>query len=252
MTTTDERASLLEQGNIVESGQTRMGQEMHTDVTGIVQDIILGAADGLTVPFALAAGLSSAFSESRYIIVAVLSELAAGAISMGLGGYLSGKTEVDHYKTEKRREEHEVIHQEDDEIEETLEIFREYGLSDEQIAPICEHFKNNHEAWVEFMMKFELQLDKPDDMQPVYSALVIGGSYLLAGMIPLLPYLIIGDAVTALKYSILFTLVALFVFGILKSKVLRQPNSLKAGVETMVTGAVAAAAAFFIARLIPT
>jgi len=136
--------------------------------------------------------------------------------SMGLGGYLSGKTEVDHYKTEKKREEYEVKHQEDDEVEETLEIFREYGLSDDQIAPICEHFKQNHDAWVDFMMKFELQLDKPDEMQPIYSALVIGGSYLLAGMIPLIPYLIIGDARTALKYSIIFTLCALFIFGILK------------------------------------
>ncbi|KAJ8906330.1 hypothetical protein NDN08_002823 [Rhodosorus marinus] len=252
MGSTDERASLLEQGNNMESAVAPVRGEMHASVAGVVQDIILGAADGLTVPFALAAGLTSAFSDSKYIIVAVLSELAAGAISMGLGGYLSGKTELDHYKIEKKREEYEVKHQEDDEVEETLEIFREYGLSDEQIAPICEHFKKNHVAWVDFMMKFELQLDKPDEMQPIYSALVIGGAYLLAGMIPLLPYLIIGDARLALKYSIVFTLIALFVFGILKSKVLRQPNALKAAIETMITGGVAAAAAFFIARLIPT
>mmetsp|Transcript_6102 Transcript_6102/g.18439 ORF Transcript_6102/g.18439 Transcript_6102/m.18439 type:complete len:252 (+) Transcript_6102:47-802(+) len=244
----DEEAPLIDEADQM----AKRNGENHSYLSGMISDMILGAADGLTVPFALAAGLSGAFADSRFVVIAVLSELAAGAISMGLGGFLSAKSDVAHYHAERKREFHEVKHMPKDEIEETYQIFREFGLTDDQIAPICERFKTRPKEWVDFMMKFELGLDKPDESQPFMTALTIGGSYLVAGFIPLLPYLFIKNAIVALKFSIFFTILALFTFGFTRSHILNQGKDFQTAFETTITGALAAGAAFLIAKLVPT
>jgi VIT1/CCC1 family predicted Fe2+/Mn2+ transporter len=222
--------------------------EQHLKSSAALTDIVIGMSDGLTVPFALAAGLSGAIDKSSIIVIAGIAEICAGSIAMGLGGYLSGKTEQDHYTNEVKREYYEVDNLRHKEIEETKEFFAELGLSEEIQNKATEEISKDKDKWVEFMMKYELGLDKPDPKRATKSALNIGLSYVAGGIIPLSPYFFISDAQEALKYSVIATLICLFIFGYFKSKI-TGVKPLWGALRVTAIGAAAAAAAFGVAKL---
>ncbi|HEY4335771.1 MAG TPA: VIT1/CCC1 transporter family protein [Puia sp.] len=225
--------------------------EQHMRSSEILTDIVIGMSDGLTVPFALAAGLSGAVSQAHLnlIWIAGLAEIAAGSIAMGLGGYLAGKTEVDHYNSELKREYDEVEKVPEREKEEVREFFSGLGLSPEVQAQAVEEMTQDKEKWVDFMMKYELGLDKPDPRRARKSAFNIGISYIVGGFIPLSPYFFVADGITGLRISAVITLCCLFIFGYFKSK-MTGVNPLAGAVRVMVIGALAAGCAFGVARLI--
>lgn len=223
-------------------------QERHLQSSGLLTDIVIGMSDGLTVPFALAAGLSGAVSSTAIILTAGIAEIAAGSIAMGLGGYLAGNTEADHYNSELKREYEEVEKVPDMEKKEVKEIFAKIGLSAETQQNIVEEMAKDKEKWVGFMMKYELGLDKPDPKRARKSALNIGLSYIVGGLIPLSPYFFTPDPHTGLKWSCVLTVICLFIFGFFKSRITGQ-NPWLGGIRVTVIGALAAAAAFFVARL---
>ncbi|MFO0773318.1 MAG: VIT1/CCC1 transporter family protein [Nitrospiraceae bacterium] len=223
--------------------------ETHFTATATVRDIVIGMADGLTVPFALAAGLSGAVSSSALIVTAGLAELAAGSIAMGLGGYLAAKTDLEHYANERRREEREIQHIPEREAEEVADVFRGYGLTDAQVKPLVAALRANPTQWVDFMMRFELGLDRPDPTRARLSAWTIGLAYVVGGLIPLIPYMLVSDAMTALWISVAVTPIALFIFGFAKSRFTGIPPW-RGGLQTVLVGGLAAAAAFGIARAI--
>lgn len=219
---------------------------MHS--SALLKDIVIGMSDGLTVPFALAAGLSGAVSASSIIVIAGIAEIAAGSIAMGLGGYLAGKTDEDHYNSELKREYDEVERVPEREKQEVREFFETIGLSEELQQKAAEEIACDKKRWVDFMMKYELGLDKPDPKRAAKSALNIGLSYIAGGIIPLFPYIFVHSAPEALKISIVATLICLFIFGYLKSRVTGVPPVWGA-VRVTLIGALAAGAAFFIASL---
>jgi vacuolar iron transporter family protein len=223
-------------------------KEDHLTSSDFLRDVVIGMSDGLTVPFALAAGLSGAVDSSSIIVIAGIAEIAAGSIAMGLGGYLSGKTEQDHYVNEEKREHYEVQNLRDKEIEETKEFFANIGLSKAVQERAAQEISQDKDRWVEFMMKYELGLDKPDPKRATKSALNIGLSYIAGGIIPLSPYFFITNSNEALKYSVVATLICLFIFGYFKSK-MTGVNPLWGAIRVTLIGAVAAAAAFGIAKL---
>jgi VIT1/CCC1 family predicted Fe2+/Mn2+ transporter len=225
-----------------------MHEEQHFESSDLVRDIVIGMADGLTVPFALAAGLSGAVDSTHIIITAGIAEIAAGSIAMGLGGYLSGRTEVEHYRSEEAREYYEVDHFPEKERAEVKEIFANYGLSEKIQDSIVDELEKNKKQYVDFMMRYELGLEQPDANRARNSALTIGASYIAGGLIPLLPYVFCSDVHMGLLFSALVTLLALLVFGYVKSRVTGQPP-IKGALNTMVIGALAAGAAYFIAIL---
>ena len=222
--------------------------EEHLKSSAALTDIVIGMSDGLTVPFALAAGLSGAIDNSNIIVIAGIAEIAAGSIAMGLGGYLSGKTEQDHYKNEVIRENYEIENIRHKEIAETKEFFAGLGLSEEVQNKATEEISKDKNKWVDFMMKYELGLEKPDPKRATKSALNIGISYIVGGIIPLSPYFFIDDAQEALKYSAVATLLCLFMFGYFKSKI-TGVNPLLGALRVTLIGATAAAAAFGVAKL---
>jgi len=222
--------------------------EKHLKSSEMLTDIVIGMSDGLTVPFALAAGLSGAVSSSNIIVIAGIAEICAGSIAMGLGGYLAGKTEQDHYASEQKREYDEVENLRHREIAETKEFFANIGLSPELQDKATEEIAQDKDRWVDFMMKYELGLEKPDPKRATKSALNIGLSYVAGGIIPLSPYFFISDSVEALKISVAVTLLCLFVFGYFKSKV-TGINPWIGAIRVMLIGAMAAAAAFGVAKL---
>ena len=215
----------------------------------MLTDVVIGMSDGLTVPFALAAGLSGAVDSTHIIIIAGIAEIAAGSIAMGLGGYLAGKTEQDHYNSELKREYEEVETKRAIEIKEVKDVFAEWGLSEAIQNQATEEIIKDKNKWVQFMMKHELHLDEPDPKRASKSAMNIGVSYILGGFVPLSPYFFISDSLEALKVSAIVTLICLFIFGYFKSKITGVPP-FKGGIRVMLIGAVAAAAAFVIAKLI--
>src|SRR6478609_8225642 len=193
--------------------------EEHLQSSDTLKDIVIGMSDGLTVPFALAAGLSGAVASSNIIIIAGIAEIAAGSIAMGLGGYLAGKTEQDHYQSEVKREYDEVENLREIEIAETKEFFANIGLSPALQQQATEELAQDKDRWVDFMMKYELGLEKPDPKRATKSALNIGLSYIVGGIIPLTPYFFIKDSFQALELSCIITLICLFIFGYFKSKI---------------------------------
>lgn len=223
-------------------------QEQHLKSSQALTDIVIGMSDGLTVPFALAAGLSGAVSSSAIIVIAGIAEICAGSIAMGLGGYLAGKTEQDHYKSEQRREYDEIENLRHLEITETKAFFANIGLSEELQEKATEEIAKDKDRWVDFMMKYELGLEEPDPRRATKSALNIGLSYVAGGIIPLSPYFFISLAPEALIYSVVATLICLFVFGFFKSK-MTGINPWKGAIRVMLIGALAAAAAFGVAKL---
>ncbi len=222
--------------------------EKHFQSSEFVTDVVIGMSDGLTVPFALAAGLSGAVSSTHIVIIAGLAEIAAGSIAMGLGGYLAGKTELDHYYAEQKREEWEVDNLPDREKEEVRIIFEEMGLSAETQNIVVEEIAKDKVKWVDFMMRNELGLEKPHPQRARNSALNIGVSYIVGGMVPLTPYFFVTAPVDGLKLSAIITVICLFIFGFFKAKATGQ-NPWGGALRVMFIGSAAASAAFFIARL---
>lgn len=222
--------------------------EEHLRSSETLRDIVIGMSDGLTVPFALAAGLSGAVSNTDVIVIAGIAEIAAGSIAMGLGGYLAGKTEQDHYNSEEKREYYEVDNLREREIDETKEFFANIGLSKELQDKATDEISRDKTQWVDFMMKYELGLEKPDPKRARKSALNIGLSYIAGGLVPLSPYFFISSPVEGLKISVVVTLICLFWFGYFKSK-MTGVNAWMGALRVMLIGAVAAGAAFGVAKL---
>ena len=223
--------------------------EPHFTASDTVRDVIIGMSDGLTVPFALAAGLSGAVSNSTLIVIAGLAEIAAGCISMGLGGFLAAQNDFEHYYSEEKKEYTEVRHIPEQEKKEVEDIFKTYGLSEKQITPILGVFEKNHKQWVDFMMRNELNLDKPDKKRARNSGLTIALSYLVSGFIPLSSYIFIHNSRVALFSSIAITLTALLIFGFTKAKLIGT-NPWRGALNTILIGGIAAGAAYTIAKLI--
>jgi VIT1/CCC1 family predicted Fe2+/Mn2+ transporter len=223
--------------------------EKHFQASDTVRDIVIGMSDGLTVPFALAAGLSGTVSNSSIVVIAGLAEIAAGSIAMGLGGYLAARTDSDHYHSEVEREVRETYEMPEEEEEEVARVFREYGLAAADVDRIVTAIASNRDRWVDFMMRFELGLEAPESGRARRSAFTIAVSYIVGGLVPLSPYIFVGRVLTALTVSVAVTLVALFFFGYFKGR-FTGIHPLRGGFQTVVIGGLASAAAFAIARLI--
>lgn len=223
--------------------------EKHLKSSEFISDIVIGMSDGLTVPFALAAGLSGAVDNNSVIITAGVAEIVAGCIAMGLGGYLAGKTEQEHYENELKREYEEVERVPEREIDEVKEVFADYGLSPESQQLIATELSKDKDKWVEFMMRFELGLEKPHINRARNSALTIGVSYIVGGLLPLSAYFFTDKPSNGLMLSAILTTICLFVFGYFKSKVTGQ-SPIFGALKVTLIGLVAAGAAFGIAKLI--
>jgi len=206
-------------------------------------------SDGLTVPFALAAGLSGAVNSSGIVVTAGIAEIVAGSIAMGLGGFLAGRTEADHYDSELKREYDEIERVPEQEKFEVKEVFADFGLSVALQDQIADEMAKDKDKWVDFMMRYELGLEKPEANRATQSAVTIGISYIVGGIIPLSPYIFIVNSQIALYYSCAITMVCLFVFGYFKSKVTGQP-AISGAIKVLFIGALAAAAAFGMAKWI--
>ncbi|MBZ5596819.1 MAG: VIT1/CCC1 transporter family protein [Acidobacteriia bacterium] len=223
--------------------------EKHFTAGNFVRDVVIGMSDGLTVPFALAAGLSGAVQNTRLIVVGGLAEIAAGSIAMGLGGYLAARGDAEHYEQERAREWREVKEIPEEEMAEVSRVFQAYGITAEQSQPVVEALSRRPDAWVDFMMRYELGLEAPDPRRAVTSAATIAAAYIAGGFIPLSPYMALGSATQGLIVSAAVTLVALGVFGFIKGRFTGTP-AFRSSSQTMVTGALASAAAFVLAKLI--
>jgi VIT1/CCC1 family predicted Fe2+/Mn2+ transporter len=221
--------------------------EKHFRGTALVRDVVIGMSDGLTVPFALAAGMAGAVGTSRIVLTAGLAEIAAGSIAMGLGGYLAAQGDAEHYASERMREQREVIEIPGEETQEIYAVLAPYGLPREAIAPVADALRKRPEAWVDFMMRFELGLEKPDPQRAFVSAFTIGFSYVVGGLVPLVPYMFADDARRALLVSAALTLVALLVFGFVKGR-FTGAGPTRSALQTAVIGSLAATAAFGLAR----
>jgi len=223
--------------------------EKHFTSTAAVRDIVIGMADGLTVPFALAAGLTGAIASTRIVVTAGLAEIIAGSIAMGLGGYLAARTDSEHYASERRREIEETVEIPDQEQEEVAKVFRGYGLADEHVQPVVNAICSDQKRWVDFMMRFELGLEEPEASRAGRSAGTIAGSYIVGGLIPLTPYMLVGQIFSALTVSVGVTLLALLIFGFIKAR-FTGVAPWRGALQTALVGGLAAAAAFFLAHLV--
>ncbi len=223
--------------------------ERHFTASEAVRDVVIGMSDGLTVPFALAAGISGAFAQSHFVVTAGVAELAAGGIAMGLGGYLAARTEREHYQNELRRERDEVERIPDHERGEVIEIFEGYGLHGDALERVVDAITADPERWIDFMMRFELGLEAPDPKRARSAAAIIGGSYVVGGLVPLLPYMLIANTGRAFVVSAIITMLALAVFGVVKGR-FTGVAPLKAGFQTLAIGGVAAIAAYALAKWI--
>ncbi len=224
-------------------------QEQHLKSSEFITDIVIGMSDGLTVPFALAAGLSGAVDSNAIVITAGIAEIVAGCIAMGLGGYLAGKTEQEHYESELKREYFEVDNYHQKEIDEVKEIFADYGIDEAGQTLLANQLSKDKKKWVDFMMKFELGLEEPHPKRARNSALTIGIAYFVGGLLPLSAYFFTNNPKDGLLVSAIITTLCLFVFGYFKSKVTGQPPIIGA-LKVTAIGLVAAAAAFGIAKLV--
>jgi VIT1/CCC1 family predicted Fe2+/Mn2+ transporter len=223
--------------------------EKHFTASASIRDVVIGMSDGLTVPFALAAGLSGAVDSTRVVITAGLAEIAAGSIAMGLGGYLAARTDAEHYVSERAREFRETVEIPEEEKREVAEVFQQYGLSEELANDAAHAISKNRKRWIDFMMRFELGLEEPDPRRARMSALTIALSYVAGGLVPLAPYFFFHRMMTALEGSIVVTLAALFLFGYVKGRfTVKKP--FRSAWQTVVVGGLAAAAAFAIAKFI--
>jgi len=223
--------------------------ERHFTSSEVVRDIVIGMSDGLTVPFALAAGLTGAINSTGIIVTAGLAEIAAGSIAMGLGGYLAAKSDAEHYAKEREREKREVAEIPHEEMREVAEVFQAYGLTEDETWPFVQALRRQPKNWIDFMMRFELGLEKPDPRRAFVSAFTIAGAYIAGGFIPLTPYIVAHVASVALLYSVVLTLAALLIFGFVKGRFTGM-RPVRSALQTALIGSAAAGAAFAIARLI--
>ena len=223
--------------------------EAHFTASNTVRDVVIGMADGLTVPFALAAGLSGAVQNTRLIVIGGLAEIAAGSIAMGLGGYLAARGDAEHYEQERAREEREIKEIPEEEKAEVSLVFQNYGLTAHQSTPIVEALSHHPKAWVDFMMRFELGLEEPDPRRAITSAATIACSYIAGGLIPLLPYILLENVSKGLVLSAIVTLIALTVFGYVKGRY-TGIHPLRSALQTSVIGGLAAGAPFLLAKAI--
>jgi VIT1/CCC1 family predicted Fe2+/Mn2+ transporter len=224
-------------------------KENHIKSSKLLQDITIGMADGLTVPFALAAGLSGVVDSTGIVLTAGIAEIAAGSIAMGLGGYLSAKTAIEHYNSEEEKEFLEITEVPHIEKQEVSEMLEEFGVSKEQIPTVASAICSNPKKWVDFMMRFELGLERPDPKRIIYTPITIGTSYIFGGLIPLTPYMLTSNSKDALYESAIITMITLFIFGGLKGY-FSGTRILRSSFETTLIGGAAAAAAYTLARLI--
>jgi VIT1/CCC1 family predicted Fe2+/Mn2+ transporter len=223
--------------------------ETHFTSGEIVRDVVIGMADGLTVPFALAAGLSGAVATTSIIVTAGFAEIVAGSIAMGLGGYLAGKSDVEHYDSEYEREIYEIDHMLEHEKDEVVEILENYGLTHAESLPIVESLAARPKDFADFMMRFELGLEKPNPKRALQSGGTIGGAYIFGGLIPLAPYILFDEIYPALLWSVVITVIALFIFGYIKGT-FTGTKPFKSAIQTCLIGSVAAATAYLVARWI--
>jgi vacuolar iron transporter family protein len=223
--------------------------EQHFTGSDTVRDVVIGMADGLTVPFALAAGISGALTSSHIVVTAGLAEIAAGSMAMGLGGYLAARSDAEHYRNEKRREGLEIVEKAEVERQEVVDLFKAYGITADECAPVLSALERKPEAWRDFMMRFELGLVEPDPRRAVRSAVTIAGSYIVGGLVPLAPYMLMRDSRWALSVSAAITLVALAVFGFVKGHFTGVPKA-KGAAQTVLVGGLAAGVAYLIATFI--
>jgi VIT1/CCC1 family predicted Fe2+/Mn2+ transporter len=223
--------------------------EQHFAAPDMIRDIVIGMADGLTVPFALAAGLSGSVAATNIVVIAGLAEIAAGSIAMGLGGYLAARTDREHYANELERERREIIELPDREREEVADVLRSWGLREPDIQSAVEAISEDSDRWVDFMMKHELGLEEPEPKRARNSSLTIGLSYIVGGFIPLSPYMFIHQANTALMTSVIATLIALYIFGYVKGR-FTGSKPFKSAWQTTLVGGLAAGIAFLVAKLI--
>ena len=223
--------------------------EKHFTAGNFVRDVVIGMSDGLTVPFALAAGLSGAVQSTHLVVVGGLAEIAAGSIAMGLGGYLAARGDAEHYEQERGREYREIKEIPEEEMAEVSRVFQQYGLTQEESNSISEALSRRPDAWVDFMMRFELGLEPPESGRAITSAATIAGAYIAGGIIPLSPYLVLSSASQGLMVSAIITLAALGIFGYIKES-FTGTGKLRSATQTMVIGGLAATAAFILAKLI--
>jgi VIT1/CCC1 family predicted Fe2+/Mn2+ transporter len=221
--------------------------ETHFTASDTVRDIVIGMSDGLTVPFALAAGLSGAVDNPHIIVTAGMAEIVAGAIAMGLGGYLAAKVDVEHYASERQRELRETVDMPEQEAAEVAQIFRAYGLDETNVAALVNTLRADRDRWVDFMMRFELGLEEPDPRRARTSAWTIALSYMAGGLVPLAPYMLLGSVQRGLIGSIVLTLVTLFIFGYIKGRY-TTARPLRSALQTTLVGGLAAGAAFLLAK----
>jgi VIT1/CCC1 family predicted Fe2+/Mn2+ transporter len=222
-------------------------REHHFESTETVRDIVIGLSDGLTVPFALAAGLSGAVANAHLVVLAGLAEIAAGSIAMGLGGYLAARGDAEHYASELAREQDEIVNKPQAEAEEIYDIFRQYSVPREAATPVLHALQQNPAAFIDFMMRFELGLEAPAENRAHRSALTIAVSYIAGGFVPLLPYMLVAGNFLALKLSVVITLIALAGFGAIKGRLVGT-GALRSAIQTTLIGGAAAAAAYALAR----
>ncbi len=223
--------------------------EEHSTASEIVRDAVIGMSDGLTVPFALAAGLSGAVTASNLVVTAGIAEIIAGSIAMGLGGYLAARSEAEHFTSELARENLEIVEKRDAEIAEVQEIFESYGLTTSESSRVAQALSQRPKAWVDFMMRFELGLEAPDPKRAITSAATIAGAYIVGGLVPLAPYMLEPTARAALLPSVVLTLTALAIFGYVKGR-FTGAAPVRSALQTVVIGGLAATAAFGIARVV--
>ena len=223
--------------------------EQHFSGSDTVRDVVIGMADGLTVPFALAAGVSGALTSTHIVVTAGLAEIAAGSIAMGLGGYLAARSDAAHFFSERRREEQEIVEKPGAERQEIVDIFQQYGVTVEECGPVVAALERKPAAWRDFMMRFELGLEEPNPKRALRSAITIGGSYIVGGLVPLAPYMLLHDSGRALTVSAAVTLLALAVFGFVKGHFTGAPK-LKGAMQTALVGSLAAGVAYVIAKFI--
>lgn len=223
--------------------------EQHFSGSDTVRDVVIGMADGLTVPFALAAGISGALTSTHIVVTAGIAEIAAGSIAMGLGGYLAARSDAEHYQSERKREEQEIRDKAEVEKQEVVDIFRGYGITTDECAPILTALQRRPEAWRDFMMRFELGLEEPDPKRAMRSAVTIASSYIVGGLVPLAPYILMRDSGQALVVSAVITLLALAVFGLVKGH-FTGVSKTKSALQTALVGSLAAGVAYAIAKLI--
>jgi len=229
---------------------TTLHAEQHFEASATVRDVVIGMSDGRTVPFALAAGLTGTMAAtSKLVVIAGLAEIAAGSIAMGLGGYLAARTDRDHYESERQREIRETVELPEKETDEVADVFRGYGMSEVDLQPVVKAICADQKRWVDFMMRFELGFEEPDPLRARNSAITIALAYILGGLVPLSSYMMVDNLHVALRISVAVTLVALFVFGYVKGR-LTGLTPIRGGIQTVVIGGLASAAAFSLARLI--